>query len=68
MVKEISNIRGATSTVIELTVSPNSNDIVPVRDQIVEVDIANSSIAAEADTIVGGGSDAGVGYTTSSSY
>jgi len=67
-VKEISNIRGATSTVIELTVSPNSNDIVPVRDQIVEVDIANSSIAAEADTIVGGGSDAGVGYTTSSSY
>jgi hypothetical protein len=67
-VKEISNIRGAASTVIELTVSPSSNDIVPVRDQIVEVDVANSSITAEADTIVGGGSDAGVGYTTASSY
>ena len=40
----ISNIRGATSTVVEITVTPNSNDVVPVRDQIVEIDIANSTI------------------------
>ncbi len=67
-VASISNIRGATSTVIELTVTPNSNDVVPVRDQIVEIDIANSTINVTADSFVGGSADAGVGYTTTSSY
>ena len=66
-VASISNIRGATSTVVEITVTPNSNDVVPVRDQIVEIDISNSSVSVVADTFVGG-SDAGVGYTTTSSY
>jgi hypothetical protein len=64
----IENIRGATSTVIELTVKPNSNDIIPVRDQIVEVDVANSSITVEPDTFLGGSADAGIGYTTTTSY
>jgi len=67
-VASISNIRGASSTVIELTVTPNSNDIVPVRDQIVEIDISNSNITVTADSFVGGSADAGVGYTTTSSY
>ena len=67
-VASISNIRGSTSTVIEMTVTPNSNDVVPVRDQIVEIDIANSNITVTADAFVGGSSDAGVGYTTTSSY
>jgi len=67
-VASISNIRGATSTVIELTVTPDSNDVVPVRDQIVEIDVANSSITVASDTFVGGSADAGVGYTTTSSY
>jgi hypothetical protein len=64
----IENIRGITSTVIELTVKPNSNDIIPVRDQIVEVDVANSSITVEPDTFIGGSADAGIGYTTTTSY
>ena len=64
----ISNIAGATSTVIELTVIPSSNDVVPVRDQIVEMDIANSKITVTADSFVGGSAEAGVGYTTTSSY
>ena len=67
-IASISNIRGATSTVVELTVTPNSNDVVPVRDQIVEIDIANSTINVTADSFVGGSADAGVGYTTTSSY
>ncbi len=67
-VLSVENIRGATSTKIELTIIPNSNDIVPVRDQILEIDTANSSITVTADTFVGGSADAGVGYTTSSSY
>ncbi len=67
-VASISNIRGVTSTLIEITITPLSNDIVPVRDQIVEIDIANSNITVTADTFVGGSADAGVGYTTTSSY
>ena len=64
----ISNIRGATSTVVELKVTPTSNDVVPVRDQIIEIDVANSSITVAADSFVGGSAEAGVGYTTTSSY
>ena len=66
-VSSIQNIRGSASTVIELTVTPKSNDIVPVRDQILEIDTANSIITVEADSFVGGSADAGIGYTTSSS-
>jgi len=67
-VASISNIRGAASTNIEVTVSPNSNDVVPVRDQILEIDVSNSIINVNEDTFVGGSSEAGVGYTTTSSY
>ena len=67
-IASISNIDGAVSTVIRLTVVPSSNDVVPVRDQIVEMDIANSKITVTADSFVGGSAEAGVGYTTTSSY
>jgi len=67
-VATIENIRSATSSVIEVTVEPASYDIVPVRDQILEIDTANSTITVEADTFVGGSADAGVGYTTTSNY
>jgi hypothetical protein len=67
-VSNIENIRGAASTVIEVTVKPNSNDIVPIRNQVLDIDIANSSVTVEADTLVGGSANAGIGYTTTSSY
>ena len=64
----IENIRGAASTVIELTVTPESNDIVPVRAQVIDIDVANSTFTVQADTLVGGSANAGIGYTTTSSY
>ena len=67
-VSNIENIRGAASTVIEVTVKPNSNDIVPIRNQVLEIDVANSSVTVEADTLVGGSANAGIGYTTTTSY
>ena len=67
-ITSVSNIRGSTSTVIEITVVPNSNDIVPVRNTIVEIDIANSTVTVEKDAFIGGGNEAGVGYTTPTSY
>ena len=67
-IASISNIDGVASTVIRLTVVPSSNDVVPVRDKIVAMDIANSNITVTADSFVGGSAEAGVGYTTTSSY
>ena len=67
-VSNIENIRGAASTVIEITVKPNSNDIVPIRNQVLDIDVANSSVTVESDTLVGGSANAGIGYTTTSSY
>ena len=67
-ISSIENIRGSASTVIELTVQPNSNDIVPVRNQVLNIDVANSTITVTPDTLVGGSANAGVGYTTTSSY
>ena len=67
-ITSISNIRGSSSSVIEITVIPNSNDIVPVRNTIIEIDIANSTVTVEKDTFIGGGNEAGVGYTTPTSY
>ena len=67
-VASVENIRSASSTVIEVTVEPASYDIVPVRDQILDIDTANSTITVEADTFVGGSADAGIGYTTTSNY
>ena len=63
----ISSVQAASGN-LEVTLKPDSNDVVPVRDQIVEIDVANSNITVTADTFVGGSADAGVGYTTTSSY
>ena len=38
------------------------------KSEILNIDTANSIITVEADTFVGGSADAGVGYTTTSSY
>jgi hypothetical protein len=66
-ITEIENIRGKESNVIEIIVVPSSNDIVPVRDQILKIDTENSSFYVEIDTYASGSSQAGVGYTTSPS-
>ena len=59
-----SNSDGTVSVVVQ----PKSNDIVPVRNQILEIDFTNTKVTAEVDTIESGGSAAGTGYATSSSY
>ena len=67
-IASIENIRGAASTVVELTVTPSSNDIVPVRAQTIDIDVSNSTFTVQADTLVGGSANAGIGYSTTSSY
>ena len=67
-ITSISNIDGATSTRVKVTVTPDSNDIVPVRNQTLEIDTSNSSFTGSVDEIESGSSQAGTGYTTTSSY
>jgi len=67
-ITSISNIDGVASTRIRVTVTPDSNDIIPVRNQTLEIDTSNSSFTASVDEIESGSSQAGTGYTTTSSY
>ena len=67
-ITSISNVDGATSTQIRVFVIPSSNDIVPVRNQVLSIDTSNSTITGEVDGIVSGSSQAGTSYTTTSSY
>ena len=53
---------------ITVTVIPSSNDIVPVRNQVLEIDSTNLTVTGTADTIAQGSSNAGTSYTTTSSY
>ena len=68
IITAVSNVDGATTTKIRVTIKPSSNDIAPVRGQILSVDTANSSITGEVDTIASGSGSSGVGYTTTTSY
>jgi len=67
-ITSISNVDGAASTRIRVFAVPSSNDIVPVRNQVLEIDTANSTITGSVDEIESGGSQAGTTYTTTSSY
>jgi len=67
-ITSISNVDGAASTRIKITVAPDSNDIVPVRNQVLSIDTANSSFTGSVDELESGSSQAGTGYTTTSSY
>ena len=61
-------VDGVASSQIRLTAIPNSKDIVPLRNQILEIDFVNTIITGEVDTIAVGDSAAGTSYTTTSSY
>ena len=67
-VESISYIDGATSTQIRLIVTPESNDVIAVRNQVLEIDTINLSVAANVDTVATGSASAGVGVTTASAY
>ena len=57
-----------TDSTVSITTSPNSLDIVPVRNQLLEIDLSKTNIIGELDTIASGGSTAGTGYTTATFY
>ena len=64
-ITSVSNVDGATSTAVRLTVIPNSVDVIPVRNQVIEIDETNTTVTVSADTY---DTTSGIGYTASTSY
>ena len=54
VITAISNVDGTVSTRIRIVVVPRSNDIVSVRNQILEIDTINTKVTGAVDTIAVG--------------
>ena len=62
----ITSVTNSSGT-IDITIKPDSNDIIPVRQQVIEIDTVATTVTAEVDDFATGSATAGVGYSTSSS-
>ena len=62
-ITSVSNVDGSASTQFRLTAIPNSNDVVPVRNQLLEIDTTNTSVIGSVDATA----TTGKGYTVSTS-
>ena len=56
----VAEVDGESSTQIRVTAIPNSNDVTPVRNQILEIDLVNTNVTSSVDATA----TTGVGYTT----
>ena len=62
----ITSVTNSSGT-IDITIKPDSNHIIPVRQQVIEIDTVATTVTAEVDEFATGSATAGVGYSTSSS-
>ena len=62
LISAVSNVDGLASSQIRVTALPNSNDVVPVRNQILEIDTVNTSTGGTVDAQA----TTGLGYTVTS--
>ena len=63
LISGVSNVDGVSSTRIRITALSDSNDVIPVRNQLLEIDFANTTISSRVDAAA----TTGIGYTTTSS-
>ena len=61
-ISAVSDVDGAASSQIRITAIPKSNDVIPVRNQILEIDTINTTTGGTVDAQA----TTGVGYTVSS--
>ena len=59
LISSVSDVDGSSSTRFRLTVIPDSNDVIPVRNQILEIDTTNTTITGGIDATA----TTGKGYT-----
>ena len=62
LISAVSDIDSLSSTQIRVTAIPNSNDIIPVRNQILEIDTVNTTTGGSVDAQA----TTGLGYTVTS--
>ena len=55
----MSNVDGLVLGKIRVTAIPNSNDIIPVRNQLLEIDLTNTTVVGSVDATA----TTGKGYT-----
>ena len=67
-ITSVSDVDGASSTVIRITAVPDSLDIVPLRNQILEIDFTNTTVTGEVDTVATGDSAAGTDFSATSAF
>ena len=60
LITGVGSVDGITSSRVRITAIPNSYDVTPVRNQILEIDITNSTVSSSVDAVT----STGVGYTT----
>ena len=65
-VTAISNFDGESSTLVRVIVVPNSRDIVALRNQILELDLINTTVTGEIDSIAVGSESGGATYSAPS--
>ena len=59
LITSVSNVDGAASTRFRITVLPKSNDVIPVRNQLLEIDTTNTTVTSNVDATA----TTGKGYT-----
>ena len=67
-ITSVSSVDSVASSSFRILVTPDSNDVLGVRNQVLRLDTANLTVNATTDTIASGSTSAGVGATTVSSY
>ena len=65
---KINNYTPNSATAIRVTVTPNSLDIAPKRDEILAIDGARLIVTAEEDSIATAGCSGSIDYTTTSRF
>jgi hypothetical protein len=60
-------VDGVSSSQIRIIAIPDSNDIIPKRNQVLEIDFVNLTVTAEVDTVATGDSVAGTTYNAAPS-
>ena len=58
-ITSVANVDGSTSTRFRITVLPDSNDVIPVRNQLLEIDTINTTVVGTIDQTA----TTGRGYT-----
>jgi hypothetical protein len=64
----LSGFRPDDNTSIRITVVPNSNDLAPKRNQLLEINLLSTAVIGEIDTIAVAGSAGAINYNTTARH